>query len=165
METKNTLENKAKFFAQYWGQKILRFTQTDNSFSCLCVNDNINDVKNYSDWILELKALSGISDEDAIEVAKIGLGKSKLPQNIRITTTTSKYFGFSFILNNEHEYMIDFNNFYNPTLIRLSGKTPSNIYLHRVYLIVDYLRSNGYALPWNGITVEEMIEFGWIKLK
>lgn len=30
---------------------------------------------------------------------------------------------------------------------------------------VDYLRSKSYALPWNGITVEEMIEWGWVKLK
>lgn len=29
----------------------------------------------------------------------------------------------------------------------------------------DYLRSKSYALPFNDITVEEQIEFGWIKLK
>ena len=29
----------------------------------------------------------------------------------------------------------------------------------------DYLRSKGYALPWMGLSVEEMIEAGWIKLK
>lgn len=30
---------------------------------------------------------------------------------------------------------------------------------------IDYLRSKGYALPYLGISVEEQIEFGWIKLK
>jgi hypothetical protein len=29
---------------------------------------------------------------------------------------------------------------------------------------VDYLRSKGYALPWMGLSVEEMVEAGWIKL-
>jgi hypothetical protein len=29
----------------------------------------------------------------------------------------------------------------------------------------DYLRSRGYALPWMGISVEKMIEAGWIKLE
>ena len=29
---------------------------------------------------------------------------------------------------------------------------------------VDYLRSKGYALPWMGLSVDEMIEVGWIKL-
>jgi len=28
----------------------------------------------------------------------------------------------------------------------------------------DYLRSKGYALPWNGHSVEEMIQFGWVKI-
>lgn len=29
----------------------------------------------------------------------------------------------------------------------------------------DYLRSKGYALPFMGWTVEEMVKAGWIKLK
>ena len=28
----------------------------------------------------------------------------------------------------------------------------------------DYLRSRGYALPWMGLSVDEMVESGWIKL-
>jgi len=31
--------------------------------------------------------------------------------------------------------------------------------------VVDKIRELGYALPWNGITVEKMIEYNWIKLK
>ena len=29
---------------------------------------------------------------------------------------------------------------------------------------VDYLRSKGYALPYIGISVDKLIEYGWIKL-
>ena len=29
---------------------------------------------------------------------------------------------------------------------------------------VDYLRSKGYALPWMGLSVDEMVKSGWIKL-
>ena len=29
---------------------------------------------------------------------------------------------------------------------------------------VDYLRSKGYALPWMGLSVEEMVQADWIKL-
>lgn len=32
------------------------------------------------------------------------------------------------------------------------------------YNVSDYLRSKGYALPWMGLTVQEMVEYGWIKL-
>lgn len=28
----------------------------------------------------------------------------------------------------------------------------------------DYLRSKGYAIPWMGLSVEEMVKAGWIKL-
>ena len=30
---------------------------------------------------------------------------------------------------------------------------------------VDYLRSRGYALPWMELSVEKLMEYGWIKLK
>lgn len=30
---------------------------------------------------------------------------------------------------------------------------------------VDFLRSRGYALPWMGVSVEQQIEWGWIKIK
>ena len=31
--------------------------------------------------------------------------------------------------------------------------------------IVDYLRSKGYAIPYLDLSVEDLIEYGWIKLK
>ena len=99
---KNTLENKTKFFAQYYGQKVLLDDNLTVNFTRL--HYGIEDFKN---WWLELKPLSEISNEDALEIS-------------------------------------DF------------------VYADRK---VDYLRSKGYAIPWNGISVEEMIEFGWVKLK
>lgn len=33
-----------------------------------------------------------------------------------------------------------------------------------IALGIDYLRSKGYALPWMGLTVEEIAHAGWIKL-
>lgn len=30
--------------------------------------------------------------------------------------------------------------------------------------LYDILRSKGYALPWMGLSVEEMVDAGWIKL-
>ena len=31
--------------------------------------------------------------------------------------------------------------------------------------IVDYLREKGYAIQFNGLTVDELINYGWIKLQ
>ncbi|MDV3774041.1 hypothetical protein CMU14_13240 [Elizabethkingia anophelis] len=30
---------------------------------------------------------------------------------------------------------------------------------------IDFIRSKGYALPWMGLSVEKLVEYGWIKLK
>ena len=70
MKTQNTLENKAKFFAQYWEQHVLYFS---SDFLRKIDNLTLDSIEN--DDYLELKPLSQISDEDAIEVSKIfGLG-------------------------------------------------------------------------------------------
>ena len=61
MKTENTLENKAKFFAQYWGQYVLYFT---SDFLRKIDNLTLDSVEN--DDYLELKPLSQISDEDVI---------------------------------------------------------------------------------------------------
>src|SRR5690606_41780636 len=89
---------------------------------------------------LQLKPLSSISDEDAIEVAKIYVVLEKNETSEVGKTISSKF--------EKPSDMI-----YAPTW---SGKN---------WLIVsDYLRSKGYALPFMGISVEQMIEWNWIKL-
>lgn len=76
----NNIQNKAKFFAQYWGQHILRFSLVDvnspNSKPTDVVLPTWVSYKEYNYWsvlngYLELKPLSSITDEDAIEVATI----------------------------------------------------------------------------------------------
>ncbi|TXG86457.1 MAG: hypothetical protein E6R13_00550 [Spirochaetes bacterium] len=110
MKTENTLENKRKFFAQYWGQKILLHVIDVDDILLLLNNEIDNDIKN---WLLYLKPVSQISDEDAIN---LGYGyashlKSNLDRNI------------------------------------------------------DQLRNLGYALPWMDLSVEDLVEYGWVKLK
>ncbi|WP_286777105.1 hypothetical protein [Sphingobacterium sp. UBA2074] len=66
----NTIENKAKFFGLYTGQKVLIRNIDDPQYNDLIVLSEFN----YSGWsnpVLYLSPLSSITDEDAIEVAKI----------------------------------------------------------------------------------------------
>lgn len=103
----NNLGNKARFFAQYWWQKLF------------VINGNNEDT--YNNWRTEdldkgymlLTPLSDITDEDAV---KLGYG--------------------------------------NPSHLR------ANL-LHNI----DELRGLGYAMPWMGLSVEKLIEYGWVKLK
>ena len=126
MKTQNTLENKARFFAQYWGQHVLYFS---SDFLRKIDNLTLDSVEN--DDYLELKPLSQISDEDASKVCDL----------IFITNNNLNIQQIKQIV-----ILIESNNWNN-------------------YKIFDYLRSKGYALPYIDLSVEDLIEYGWIKLK
>lgn len=133
----NNLKNKAKFFAQYWDQKILTGIPVDKPFTFRRLNhQNIQKGIMYS--FLKLKSLSDITDEDAIEVAKIidyNHGRNKL----------------AFVKVGKHVCH---------NILEMGEITPK-----RAFSLIDYLRSKGYALPYNGLSVENQISYGWVKLR
>lgn len=114
--TQKKLENKAAFFAQYWGQDIC------NDIGCALSNETFEEV-NASTSIeyafLKLTPLSQISEEDAV------------------------LFGFD---NKKH--FLSVMEEYRPTAI-----------------MTDFLRSKGYAVPWRDLSVEDLVAYGWVKLK
>ena len=124
MKTQNTLENKARFFAQYFGQHVLYFS---SDFLRKIDNLTLDSIEN--DDFLELKPLSQISDEDAVEISKF------YPS-----------FG-SDIRNAVKELFQEWN------VLELSIETG------------DYLRSKGYALSYIDLSVKDLVEYGWVKLK
>ena len=137
----NTVENKSRFFAQYWGQKILirnhKSEQYDDMITC--------SLTNWSGWensmLLELKPLSAISDEDKKEIAKL-LGYTG--NNIKVEYEENGYRGF---------------------MLTAFNGSKKFILLNELPIIVgDYLRSKEYALPFHDLTVQQQIEYGWIKL-
>lgn len=136
MKTQNTLENKAKFFAQYWGQHVLYFS---SDFLRKIDNLTLDSIEN--DDYLELKPLSQISDEDAIEVSKI--------------------FGLGHLSGAIKELILSIFR----TSINDSGTTSSTNGIKNWLHVFDYLRSKGYALHYIDLSVEDLIEYGWIKLK
>ena len=136
MKTENTLENKARFFAQYYGQHVLYFS---SDFLRKIDNLTLDSVEN--DDYLELKPLSQISDEDAIEVSKI--------------------FGLGHLSGAIKELILSIFR----TSINDSGTTSSTNGIKNWLHVFDYLRSKGYALPWMDLSVEDLVEYGWVKLK
>ncbi|MGI9582619.1 hypothetical protein ACR1PO_15595 [Chryseobacterium sp. RRHN12] len=131
----NTLENKAKFFAQYWGQRVGNFIGSTGLFTISQLYLKKSVVK--QSW-LELKPLSSITDEDKIRIKKI--------ENIGDEENPEAYFHFG--------------NTYNQSYYSNEGF--ERFMLLDTY---QYLQSKGYALPWMGLSVEKQIEYGWIKLK
>jgi hypothetical protein len=125
MKAEINLENKAKFLALYWGQIILSHPDAFG-LSSVC-----HEVR-FDNAIANLKPLSQITDDDAIEIAKIVVGDQF--ENPLIIGQSYGYW-----LNKKSNYSLDWK-------------------------VIDNLRSKGYALPWMGLSVDEMIEAGWIKL-
>lgn len=132
-------ENKAKFFAMYWGQIVfVNPILSEKPVPNIWVFDGLN-TEDFDGEYLELKPLSAITDEDAEEI------------------------GFEFnVPSKDVELKFHFDNYDTHWEAKHKGMLKEgNLLLEDT----DYLRSRGYALPWMGLSVEELIEAGWIKLK
>lgn len=137
---------------------------------------------------LELKPLSAISDEDAVIVASIIHKEGSIMDSLMKILNGEKSDNHPFELESIEK--INYDSYdekdYYHTDVNTIGDIVSTVRIYddgeiRVYdekgndyedmssLIKflnawDYLRSCGYALPWLGISVEEQIKRGWVKL-
>lgn len=173
----NTLQNKGKLFAQYWGQKILFYN--DNKHGIPVKARKVDGYWLLKDAYLQLKPLSQITDEHAIEVAKIACGEKVFRQRENIIDTPDgRHKDVTYVLVerfiNHPEIMewkeyaliqIDHDDCDVITGIKDEIGCWNDAYTDNYIHITDYLRSKGYALPYNGLSVEQLIKFGWIKLK
>lgn len=133
----NNLENKSKFFALYWGFKCLRNELLNDNIPAHKVDTS--NCKGLPQQYLELKPLSQISDEDKIHICSLlGIANYKDAYGFEDL--------FVSVNNNIQSYLSD----------------DSIDFTLECY---DYLRSRGYALPWMGLSVEQLVEYGWVKLK
>lgn len=153
----NTL--KAKFFSQYW----LQYVFTCPRFEGRRTIPELKQSRDFKNGWLELKPLSEISDEDAIEVAKIcsfcnGEGYITYKDTEKICVF-DKYEDNPDRNNVFRIYLDEFDIF----MLDENG----NVFQYdwcRLIEVTDYLRSRGYCLPWMGLSCEKLIEYGWVKL-
>lgn len=137
MKTENTPEEKAKFFAQYWGQ----FLKTSDNHKTKGLkpleidSHSIQYVDEHS--FLELTPLKNISDEDAIEVGYILLKRGR------------DYKKDIFCKQDAYAWI---RNGMMPTL------NPS-----QCVLAIDFIRSKSYLLPYKDLSTEDLIAYGWAK--
>lgn len=130
----NTLENKARFFALYWGQQVLKTdysnriykTGTELSVSYITIYE-------HRSYYLELTPLSQISDEDVK-----GLTNSFMRTKKEL---------LDYYCSESH------------------GQALKMLFKDLKPEDYDYLRSKGYALPWMGLSVDDLVNYGWVKLK
>lgn len=139
----NSIKNREMFMALYWGQNVVNFGSDK-----LIVDGKLYRVYDILECYLELKPLSSITDEDAITIYR------------KVLYTKGHH---------------DYHKLKKTDEIK-QGKACalSCLYLKGGYCgfgagtgqwVSDYLRSKGYALPFMGLSVEKLVEYGWVKLK
>lgn len=128
MKPELTQDLKERFFAMYWGQKVMYWIP---KFDAVYVKPVLGQVE--STYLL-LRPISSLSDDEAVEVARI--------VKPHVEWIHDAKYGKSFVKD------LNFTQCVFP------------IHSHAA----DYLRSIGVALPFLGHSVEELIAAGWIKL-
>lgn len=131
MKTEITLENKAKFFAQYWGQPVFRqpyFLENEQNdiVEAYCLNS--------AKGFIYLKNPSSITDEDAVDMAMLNRDLGDNKDREEIIRHSKKNIQYDTVIGSLRPHHIDF------------------------------LRLRGYAVDWLELSVQNMVEAGWIKL-
>lgn len=145
----NTLENKAIFFALYWGQEVYAFSKEHTvGFTSLTLGDSEK---------LRLKSLSDITDEDAYNVGKL------------INCWSRSERKQSWFLDDEMKGVhIAGGKLFAAAIGKEYGHGMSHPFANNstdILAAYDCLRSKGYVLPFNGVSVEELVGYGWVELE
>lgn len=150
MKTPNTPENKERFFALYWGQRVIELpnlvwtgnppepSHEEYGF-CRLDGTAMKAIDVGYDPHLELKSIADISDVDAFEVAKMIVIESMIPE---LDNPKQKIKWISIVRRDIED----------GTLVMNQVK-------------VDFLRSRGYLIGWMDLTPEDIIGYGWAKVQ
>lgn len=140
----NTLENKARFYSQYLFTGVI-FKYQNTSWGKEIVD---------KESALDLSILDLIMSHTDIHedyANKVRNGFLDLKPLSSITDEDAFNYAKNYLGWTDPE---DYKKWFLDQGCQIKG--------HRH---ADYLRSQGYALPWMGLSVETLVEFGWIKLK
>lgn len=155
----NTKENKAKFFALHWGQNV----QWDITLPIQ--GNQIFDLVNLrvrEDDVLVLKPISQISDEDAVEVAKIIEPYFQFPKAMTgHKTTVVKTSLMAAVCTGGFRVCIIYGYKDSPVdIISQDGQRTTRLYAHTYYKAIQKLIELGYYV---GDGTE--VKYGWVRLR
>lgn len=173
----NNLENKARFLAQYWGQEVL--ADVNNNGDKVLYPIVVSNMYRIEESHLELTPLSEITDEDAIEVARIVHGRKDKVIEMVIDTPHGRHEACTYVLVQifvDHPDIMEWKNF---ALIQIDHEEAGDVicgsmnesgdfeddFIDNYIHVTDHLRSKKYALPFHDLSVDDLIEYGWVKFK
>lgn len=129
---------KEAFFAQYWGQEVA--IQGDGGGTGFKYQINEATICDIRHDYLQLKPLESITDEDALEGSDLLRNTSHLSEESRIIQFKRLFESPNFWVNQ------------------------TNIPLSKFFIVIDFLRSKGYLLPFKQYSTEQLIESGIAKI-
>ena len=132
----NTADNKQKFFALYWGQRLV-MTEQDEPTTLSVVDTFIIDNAWESDY-LELRTVDRLTDEELFEIGHKVYGHPKPKMMMAFGKEARE------MLQNEFNAGIK------------NGQAN--------YGLIDILRGFGIAIPFMGLSVDQLISYGWVKI-
>lgn len=161
-ETKPTQEEKAAYMATNIGCKfyalgcntVLDHVRLDSEYPFGWIDTSGQRIYSNEGHAL-LTSLADITDEDAIEVAQLmGLteGDFELERKLSDIHIDAGGQEFTLFFEDSSIYFNDFN-----TDSANSGTDYLSAY--------DFLRSRGYAIPFRNYSVQDLQDFGWLKLR
>lgn len=136
MKTEINNDNKARFFFAYYGSTY-HYSNEWGGFSNQVNDGNLHlgrDINNSA--YLKLKPLLSLTDTEVSELAS----------------------AYDITIGN---HLLD--SFDSIDDFRKNIAFADEHYCHAVGFF-DFLRGRGYAIPWNGLTVEDLMAAKWIKL-
>ena len=141
-KTSNTPENKIKFASSYYGQQVFKYAgniEPTKVFE-LSILGKFGQIHN---GFLELTSLDNMTDEDANNFRIIqGYLNAGIPTSIEFRFNQGFF---------ECNIIFDNYNYQKFSTVNSRG--------------LDYLRSKGYLVPWNDLSINDLIEYKWAKHK
>lgn len=131
----NTPLNKVKFMSQYWGQKVFINPMLSETPVENIYLYDYSEPEDIDSEYLELTPLRLISDED---LEYIALKISRVRDSEWSNRTLEMTNKFKKVIIEEYSTGLS---------------------------ISDFLRLKSYAIEWNGLSVEQQVDYGWVKLK
>lgn len=157
-------QEKAILFAQYFNQTVWKDERDDTP---RCVGyEMVNILTIHDHEYLLLTPLSMIIDEDFIGICKIVCRRhNKHYEEKHISYNVVNERNAEVLINNWPRINIQITIDGIDFQYRDTRGEYKSCYLPSQWHVTDFLRSRGYALPYMGISVEEQVSRGWIKLK
>ena len=137
----NTTENKLKFFAQYFGQRVLKNKNLNEPFNKNVVYDMLFDsyVNKHIDFFyLELRSIDSITDDECVEYFNLLYDNSRRNQEKIIAIKSD---------------------------IKRGKMFRQLLHFEKSIIALDFLRSKGFLVPFMNLKTDQILEFGWAKIK